>query len=68
MQILEAINKKSPHPRVHHGLDHYRKKLARAWGMATQPLKSGPAKIVVAGDFSNTKVMYWIHTHRTIYP
>ncbi len=41
MQILEAIKQGYQHPRFRHGLDHYRKKLADAWGMETLPLKSG---------------------------
>ncbi len=42
MQIMDSIDKGYQHPRFRHGLDHYRKKLADAWGMQTLPLKSGP--------------------------
>jgi hypothetical protein len=44
MQILEAIKQGYQHPRFRYGLDHYRKKLADAWGMETLPLKSGPGE------------------------
>ncbi len=44
MQIMDAIDKGYQHPRFRDGLDHYRKKLADAWGMETLPLKSGPGE------------------------
>lgn len=44
MQIMEAVRKGYQHPHFRHGLEHYRKKVADAWGLEALPLKSGPGE------------------------